>query len=256
MVDREHFSVEDSPFGPMLVATGVPRGAGVFFSGSEFEGRLGDGVATDLRRWINGRFAVDAPLATCHQVHGTNLGEAAGDHGWSELESCDAVWSAGPARTLAIKVADCVAILILDSDGAVAAGIHAGWRGATAGIVPRTLRDLSNASAFDPARATAWIGPAIRGCCFEVGEEVVAAIKSQREDGDRFVDRARGEKPHVDLAGLVTAQLVDAGLARESIIDSGACTRCGEGFHSYRRGGRNAGRNLAVITFDAAVLKG
>jgi copper oxidase (laccase) domain-containing protein len=88
--------------------------------------------------------------------------------------------------------------------------------------------------------AAAWLGPSIRVCCFEVGEEVAGQFD------EAFIDRTHA-KPHVDIAGLVAARLRARGVAR--VHDSALCTRCDRSiFHSYRRDGKRGGRNLAILT--------
>jgi YfiH family protein len=127
---------------------------------------------------------------------------------------------------------------MLDQGNDIAANIHSGWRGAAQNIVGETLDVIERSSAFSARDAVAWLGPSIRVCCFEVGEEV-----AERFD-PRFVDRSYA-KPHVDLAAYTTDVLRERGI--EHIHDSQLCTRCeGSIFHSFRRDG-SGGRNLAVI---------
>jgi copper oxidase (laccase) domain-containing protein len=159
-------------------------------------------------------------------------------------------------------VADCLPVSIIDPQNHVIANIHSGWRGAAQGITAATL----GAMKFDPPEAFAFLGPSIRVCCFEVGEEVAAQFDQ------RFVDRTLGAKPHVDIVALTLSVLRERGFAEERIVDSGLCTRCDGGvsrsrgpevsgystarsrdpetsrplFHSYRRDKRS-GRNLAIV---------
>jgi len=115
----------------------------------------------------------------------------------------------------------------------VIANIHCGWRGAVQGIIDVTL---------DTAIATdAWLGPSIRVCCFEVGEEVAAQFD------ERYVDRSHA-KPHVDIPAFTKDILRSRGFGDDAIIDTELCTRCdGSIFHSYRREGKGGGRNLAIV---------
>ena len=128
------------------------------------------------------------------------------------------------------------------------ANVHSGWRGAAARVVPAALEALASLHGTRPSSIRAWLGPSIRGCCFEVGEEVVEAIETAYGGIDDLVDRSRGVRPHVDLPGLTTRILRDAGVDAEAIDDSGLCTRCeGSIFHSYRRDRERSGRNLMLI---------
>jgi len=216
----------------------VASGAALFYTTRDFDGRLNDAVAARITAFIRERFGIDTSLNTCVQVHGVGLGAAVTEARWRECDSCDALWSEKRGVALGIKVADCLPIALLDRGNNIAANIHSGWRGAAQNIVGETLDVIERASSFRAHDAEAWLGPSIRVCCFEVGEEV-----AERFDA-RFVDRSY-PKPHVDLAAYTTDVLRNRGI--EQIHDSGLCTRCeGSIFHSFRRDG-SGGRNLAVI---------
>lgn len=223
------FIVEQSPFGRIVVAPN----AALFYTTRDFEGRLNDAVAARITAFIRERFGIEASLNTCVQVHGVGVGAAVKEKTWSECDSCDALWSREPGVALGIKVADCLPVAIRDRGNNIAANIHSGWRGAAQNIVGKTLDVIGVSS------AEAWLGPSIRVCCFEVGEEVAARFDS------RFVDRSY-PKPHVDLAAYTADALRNRGIDR--IYDSQLCTRCeGSIFHSFRRDG-SGGRNLAILT--------
>ena len=141
---------------------------------------------------------------------------------------------------LGIKIADCLPVTILDSGRGVIANIHSGWRGAVQGITAEAIDAIERDTPFDATDALAYLGPSIRSCCFEVGEEVAAQFE------ERFVDRGRS-KPHVDLVAFTRELLRRRGFVEDRIFDSGLCTRCeGSIFHSYRRDGAGGGRNLAI----------
>jgi hypothetical protein len=228
------FTVEDSPFGRVVVA---PKAA-LFYTTRDFDGRLNESVAARLTAFIRERFGIDASLNTCVQVHGVAVGTAWTVKRWQECDSCDALWSSQRGVALGIKVADCLPVAMLDQGNDITANIHSGWRGAAQNIVGETLDVIERASAFSARDAEAWLGPSIRVCCFEVGEEV-----AERFD-PRFVDLSHA-KPHVDLAAYTTDVLRKRGI--ECVHDSQLCTRCdGSIFHSFRRDG-SGGRNLAVL---------
>lgn len=228
------FTVEDSPFGRIVVA---PKAA-LFYTTRDFDGRLNESVAARLTGFIRERFGIETSLNTCVQVHGVAVGTASTVKRWQECDSCDALWSAQRGVALGIKVADCLPVAVLDRGNDIAANIHSGWRGAAQNIVGETLDVIERSSAFSARNADAWLGPSIRVCCFEVGEEV-----AERFDA-RFVDRSYA-KPHVDLAAYTIDVLRKRGIER--IHDSQLCTRCeGSIFHSFRRDG-SGGRNLAIV---------
>ncbi len=226
----------------------VPDGFALFYTTLDFDGRLNDGVAAKLMTLVRERFGIDASLTTCNQVHGVTVKAATGDRQpatWSECDSCDALWSDRKQTALGIKVADCLPVTIIDAAAGVIANIHSGWRGAVQGITAKTIDQWSAGNpAGEGARRSAgaplaFLGPSIRVCCFEVGEEVASQFDA------RFVDRTLGAKPHVDIAAFTAGVLRSRGIAQ--IVDTELCTRCdGSLFHSYRRDSRG-GRNLAIV---------
>ncbi|MGH9458548.1 MAG: polyphenol oxidase family protein [Thermoanaerobaculia bacterium] len=251
MTTATEWRVEATPeLGRVVVAPGVPEGYGLFYTTVDYGGRLRGEELDALVRFLEARWGEGIGLATCTQVHGTAIAFAQDPPTpWRELGECDALWSDRPRVALGIKVADCLPVTIVDPSSRVAANVHSGWRGAAADIVGRTIAELERLSNFSAAHAAAWLGPAIRACCFEVGEEVVDAFANRYRDVTECVDRSRGERPYFDVARLTRRLLAEHGVTR--VLDSGLCTRCGEAlFHSYRRD-RAAGGRILAITVQA-----
>lgn len=238
------WAIEQTEAGRVVVPPSLPDGFALFYTTIDFDGRLDQGAAARLMRVTYDLFGVEATLSTCVQVHGKGVVRATGGAIWRECDSCDALFSSALGTALGIKIADCLPVTIADMKHGVIANVHSGWRGAAQRIVAETLDVIERQTEFDAGVAQAWLGPTIRACCFEVGDEVVDQLRASYADTETFVDRSRA-KPHVDVAGLTTALLVQRGFAPENVHDSGLCTRCdGSIFHSYRR--RQGGRNLAI----------
>lgn len=143
---------------------------------------------------------------------------------------------------LGVQTADCVPILIADLNARSVAAIHAGWRGTAARVAEATV------ARFDPNSVAVAIGPHIGVCCYEIGEEVAAAIA----DPDAIERRPERMKPHLNLAAANLKQLLAAGVPETQIEISSLCTQCrGDLFYSYRREGNKAGRMLSVIGIAA-----
>jgi copper oxidase (laccase) domain-containing protein len=85
----------------------------------------------------------------------------------------------------------------------------------------------------------AYIGPCIRGCCYEVSEELAG----------RFAERFGAEVVEGRYLSLPTAirrNLEEVGV--EEVYDLGLCTGCWPGlFFSHRKQGPRTGRNLAAV---------
>jgi YfiH family protein len=177
--------------------------------------------------------ATSVRLATARQIHSAAVLEARP----GRCGKGDALHTVEPDLALCIVTADCVPLLL--SDGERIAAVHAGWRGIVAGVVSQALSRFRDAAAV-----TAWIGPAIGPCCYEVGDDVACSIAAVA--GPEAV-RARGAgRPHADLPAAVELQLAASGVG--AVETWRHCTRCtGEDWWSYRRDGPAAGRNYALI---------
>lgn len=229
--------------GRIVVPRDVPSGFALFYTTRDFPGFLNDDVGRGLTAFIEERFGIVAnTLTTCNQVHGADVecgGHAAAP--WRECDSCDALYSHAPHTALGIKVADCLPVTMIDPMHSVIANIHSGWRGAAQAITAKTIDAIERETPFDAKTSRVWLGPSIRACCFEVGEEVAVRFD------ERFVNRNH-TKPHVDLPAFTRSVLLDRGFAPDAIIDTELCTRCeGSIFHSYRRDRKGGGRNLALV---------
>ncbi|MEW5852132.1 MAG: peptidoglycan editing factor PgeF [Myxococcota bacterium] len=175
-------------------------------------------------------------LAAVHQVHGSRVVDESEAHPGCQA---DGVISATPGRFVMVKVADCAPVLLARSDGTKVAAVHAGWRGAVARIASQAVRLLGTPD------VVAAVGPCIGPCCFEVGQEVVDAATAVA--GPSVVVRREGRKPHVDLAGIVVADLMDAGVACQRVDVLRGCTVCHGELFSHRRDQGLTGRQAGVI---------
>lgn len=211
-----------------------------------------DGLAENQRRLAAGVGFDPERLFQALQVHGRRVLEPGGDRRAVEREEADAlVARAGSGDAVAVRIADCVPILIGARDTGDVAAVHAGWRGVVAEIAHATVAAMGSS----PAAMIAAIGPCIGGCCFEVSAEVAEQIVAACPGDGAGVVRARyADKARVDLRAAVRIQLVAAGLADANIEDVPApsgpesCTRCdATRYHSYRRDGDDSGRLIAVI---------
>ena len=220
----------------IIVPPGVPQGFALFYTTVDFHGRLDEETVGELMAIVRERFGIEATLTTCNQIHSANVRRVEHEDAWRECEACDALWSTARHTALGIKVADCLPVTIIDPANHVIANIHSGWRGAVQNIVGKTLEAIP----IDAAKSIAFLGPSIRVCCFEVGEEVAAQFSP------RHTARGTWAKPHVDIPAMTAEILKEHGIT--NVVDTGLCTRCpGSRFHSFRREPKRGGRNLAIV---------
>ncbi len=139
----------------------------------------------------------------------------------------DAIVSNQPGLALAVMVADCVPILVVDPVAGAAAAIHAGWRGTCARVAARTIEIMQREFGSDPANLLAAIGPSAGPDDYEVGESLVDAFLDAghpRADVDRWFIRSSA-KPHLDLWAANRDQLIAAGLRQRHRSTSAALAR-------------------------------
>ena len=187
----------------------------------------------------------------------------------AELCKGDAALTNSPGLLLGIQTADCVPILLVDPIKRVVAAVHAGWRGTLARIAEKTVGELRKRFRSDPRDLFAALGPAIGGCCYEVGTELVTQFSSQFADAEEWFDELRtGDEPNplqwlnmmppghqppaknvrLDLRRANRAQLLAAGLSDKNIFVSDLCTACHlDLFFSYRKEADRSGRLMSLV---------
>ncbi len=168
------------------------------------------------------------PSAWVRQVH------ADGVVGVSEAGfagEADSLVTAETGFSLVVAVADCVPVALV---GERSVGmVHSGWRGTIAEITAKAAREMNGGG------TRAYIGPCIRGCCYEVSEELA----------ERFAERFGPEVVegrYLDLPRAIERNLEEVGV--EKVHDLGLCTGCRTDlFFSHRKQGPETGRNLAAV---------
>ena len=178
---------------------------------------------------------------TLRQIHSNYVLDA---HGLRDREcEGDALITNETDRSIGIRTADCVPILLLDSQIRAVGAVHAGWRGTAAGVVRRAIEKMAANFGSAPANIYAAIGPCIRDCCYEVGIEVAQQFVPHFPEWEQ-VRTSRT----VDLPEANRRQMEQAGLNRHQIFDCKLCTACqNQEFFSYRREPENSGRMMAAI---------
>jgi len=180
-----------------------------------------------------------------YQVHGARAGVVGRAHRGTVQPASDGLVTAVPAVPLLMRFADCAPILLFDPARRAVGMAHAGWRGLVAGVVPATVRAMTERLGCDPADLWAGVGPTIGPCCYAVEPEVAAAVQAACPPGAGVVHDAGGET-YLDLPAAVQAQLHAAGI--EQIEDAGLCTACHvDEFFSHRAEHGRTGRFGVVI---------
>ena len=163
----------------------------------------------------------------------------------------DAVITRLDGFAIGVKTADCVPALFADEKTGAIGAVHAGWRGTAKGILTGAIGKMASLYGCLPGDLKLAIGPSIRGCCYEVGMDVLQEVRAGMGGtghhpplipsplgGDLTNDyfKINGGKAYLDLAAANRLQALQAGIKAENIWVSDMCTFCRpELFNSFRR---------------------
>ena len=172
------------------------------------------------------------------QVHGARVVRA---DAVTDSPEADAAYTRRAETVCAVMVADCMPVLLCDTQASVVAIAHAGWRGLSAGVIENTIAAMG-VKAND---LLAFLGPAIGPAAFEVGADVRDAFLAADAAAAAAFTPHREGKWLADLFLLGGQRLARAGVHR--IYGGGLCTFSDPArFYSYRRD-RTTGRMAALI---------
>jgi len=178
------------------------------------------------------------------QVHGAVVARPSMSPSRTDPIEADAVLVKGITGQAAIATADCVGAVLHVPGRDAFAVIHAGWRGTLASVLPSAVRALVEATG-DPASAMILaMGPAIGGCCYEVGDEVADAFVNAFPGHSRAsIFGARNGRTTVDLVEGNRLLAIAAGIHSGRIFAARVCTLCRADLcWSYRGEGAASGR--------------
>jgi polyphenol oxidase len=218
------------------------------FASLNLGGHVGDDPLTveANRMLVASSFGVGRDhLLFMSQCHSSDVVVVDGPWG-GEPPRADAVVTTSTDLALAVLVADCTPVLLVDQVAGVAAAVHAGRPGMMSGIVGRAVDVMADLGARSIRAA---VGPSVCGRCYEVPEEM-------RAQAARVSPVAAGISwdgtPAIDVAAGVVEQLRARSVAVQWIS---GCSRESEDLFSYRRQHRT-GRDAGVVRLLDAPAKG
>jgi polyphenol oxidase len=180
------------------------------------------------------------------QVHETRIVRITCGIAKEELMGTDALITNERGLCVAVMSADCVPILLFDKKNKAIAAVHSGWRGTVAMIVQKTLSRMSDEFGTKGENIIAGIGPSVSQDSYEVGEEVVDAVKKSFDKSSSLLIPQKNNKAKLDLWNANKIQLLEFGVPESAIETSELCTvKNNRDFFSARRG--DSGRFAAGI---------
>jgi polyphenol oxidase len=213
---------------------------------------FGDQEASDYAELAR-VFDLDAAdVVRVRQIHGRQIVTVRAQDEVGDALPADAIISLDPAKAIAVRVADCVPVLIADRGRRLVAAVHAGWRGTAAGIVTATVRAIVE-HGVPASDLEAAIGPSIGSCCYQVSDEVRAACLHGRAAAEAWFTPDGPGHWRLDLSRANADQLTEAGVLSTNVHASRMCTaHHPDIYYSYRRDGPGTGRMVAAIRLAVA----
>lgn len=190
-------------------------------------------VEENLRRTASA-FGFDrTDLVSPNQKHTTTTQRVSACDRGRIFADTDALLTGDASVPLLLRYADCTPILLYDPTHRGLAVIHSGWRGTIQAVAAVAVRAMADAFDSRPEDIVAGIGPSIGPCCYEVGDEVVAAVQGALPKPEPLLPPGKNGRRHFDLWGANEQWLAAAGVRQ--IETAGLCTACHhDEFFSYR----------------------
>ena len=163
-----------------------------------------------------------------NQVHGDHV-EFVDAPRTEAFDATDALVTNTPGLALAVITADCVPVLMSDSQAGILGAAHAGRVGAAKGVVLRTLMAMLAAGAR-AEEVSVLLGPAVSGANYEVPEQMAADVEALLPGSRTTTSRGM---PGLDLRAGIARQLIDAGVTAIDIDPR--CTVADPALFSHRR---------------------
>ncbi|WP_413285122.1 peptidoglycan editing factor PgeF [Vibrio sp. MA40-2] len=208
-------------------------------------------LVTKNRQFLHKHAAIPSKQIWLNQTHSSYVADfdafstldknTALDDSTTDIVDADGAMTSQSNVVCTVMTADCLPVLLTDTEGSTVAAVHAGWRGLANGI-------LENAVTQFTKPVIAWLGPAIGANAFEVGQDVYDVFVTHDPIASEAFRIKGDEKYLADMNRLAKQRLNSVGV--ESIYSSNMCTFANsDKFYSYRRDGVT-GRQATFIWIE------
>lgn len=184
-------------------------------------------------------FAVNK-ITWMNQTHSTTCHRVENEICFQALDG-DGLVTTTHGHALMMMTADCLPVVLGNSDGTEVANLHAGWRGLAGGIVENTIACMKSQPTW------AWLGAAISQECFEIGAEVKAAFCDKYPELETaFKAGEKAGKYYADLYAIAGFILKQQGV--KTVLGGDQCSyKQADEYFSYRREARTG--RMATFVF-------
>ena len=189
-----------------------------------------------------------------YQTHTNNVEKITNEIGIfpEELQNVDGLITRENNKILSLTFADCTPIYLYDKQKNIIGNIHSGWQGTVKKIAKYAIIQMKKDFNSDPKNIVCVIGPTIRKCHFEVQKDVKDMFYNTfkyMKNINKIIEFNKNTNSYfIDTVEINKELLKEEGILEKNIVDSGICTYCNSNImHSYRKEGKEAGRNTTVI---------
>jgi polyphenol oxidase len=193
-----------------------------------------------------------------NQVHGTEIVEAKNDNigegalPGRAIQDADALITTFQELTLCAYSADCLLIYYIAIDTPLVAIAHAGRQGTLGGMAEKVVEQICCRYGVQPGRILTFLTPSICKNCYTVDSTRAEEFTHAGWGSSAYIEPVDGGLWNLDLAEINRAQLIRAGIDKDSIDQSNLCTSCrSDLFYSYRRERGKTGRMMGFISLTA-----
>lgn len=158
----------------------------------------------------------------------------------------DALVTADDGVALAVLVADCAPLVLVDPVARVVGVVHAGWRGTVAGVAAAAVEAMATLGSR-PADVVAALGPAVPAERYQVGSDVADAVRHAfGAAADDVLVADAEERWRLDLRAANRLVLQEVGVPAGQVHVAEASTG-GDGPFFSDRAERPCGRFAALV---------
>jgi polyphenol oxidase len=150
---------------------------------------------------------------------------------------------------LGVATADCLPIILYDTFNHVISSVHAGWRGAVAGIAGKAFDSMQQQFGTQAKNIKVFFGPNAKVCCYNVKSDLVDVLE-KFEFVDKVV-RTIDQQIFFDLPFFNQLLLQEKGIAQAAFhLEYNNCTICDTSFCSYRRQNPTEYRQMTIVALQ------
>jgi YfiH family protein len=134
---------------------------------------------------------------------------------------------------IGVFTADCVPVILVDTENKVISSVHSGWKGTYNELVAATIDKMIVDYGSKVDNIKVFIGPHIKECCYEVSEELIKSFYNKETYKNTIIAKGR----NLNLEKCVIKQCISRKIPNENIHSVGLCTYCSKDyeFYSYRK---------------------